>query len=189
MATRGVFIGMACLAAALVFGAGEVGAQDLTNWIRPYGFYTPNLNAGQYALQAGVSLTGNSSERESGEESWTSSYESSGSQYALNSNFLYAISDRWIVTSNLSFTPGQSGSESTSATTMPYGTSTHSQFNLKASYRAGVTMTYKPTPMFELFSVASYSRSRSVLDAPSAVEFNDQVSKGYSLFVGFNTAR
>jgi hypothetical protein len=189
MAIRRSFIGAASLVLAFLLSTGAVHGQDLTGWIIPYGFNTPSLNAGQYAFQAGLQFDGHWNRTEYEGENWIRSVENSGDQYAIRSRLLYALTDQWAMVSDLTFTPGQSGSERSEVFADPGDTPQQSRLDLKATYNASLTITYKPTPVFEVFGVASYDRIRMSNDPEPAIEAFSSTAESYSLFIGFSTAR
>jgi len=187
MAIRRLFVGVACVMVAQCLSV-TGHTQGLTNWIRPYNFYTPSLNAGQYAFQAGVALDGQKSTSDIVGFEGPYTNETTSDRYSFSSSLLYAFTNRWAVASNVNFTPGQTEQKSTS-TGNPSFVTEGSQYNLKPTCSLGLTLTYKPTPALELFGTASYNRTKRELEPEGPTSVYTNASESYHLFFGFNTGR
>ena len=189
---------------ALTFfhGGGEIRGEDLTNWIKPQGFYSPKLAAGQYSFQSGLNLWGYTSRTKRYEEEANSIQhgKSTTDLWNLRSSIIYGLTDSWVINASITFAPGQKYRDQFSDQRNGFQTNDWRTNELEYNFVTNLGFSFRPTRLVELFARGSYEKSfedtRSWHQYTSdsfgtsiASYYGDDKMEFYDLFIGFNIAR
>jgi hypothetical protein len=169
-----------------------VPARDLTNWIRPAGFMSPDLRAGQYSIGASIELNGSEGRYDSRQDDGEHVYGSriTHDEWNLLSHGMYALTDQWVISGSLRFAPGQKSDDFNSQTGGLFSAQTHERSELDHRFGTSLTVAFKPTAMFELFVSGFYSRQmQDGADTGSTPAHRGSFNESYNLVIGFNMAR
>jgi hypothetical protein len=174
-------------------------AGELGNWVRPDGFASPNIGAGQYSFRAGLGISGwkytwyKETTRSSSEGNWggrTTQY-----HWRFISALTYGLTDRLVVLAAASYLPGQKYTDTGVSeywNNDPY--QSHFREDVKHLLSTNLTLAYKPRPTMEFLlsgtlSTSKFDQRTLHMETNPGVENGLEENLSYDVFAGINIAR
>ena len=157
---------------------------ELSNFFTPYGFRTPLLKQGQYALNFNSYYDRAESERDY-TGGFISHYESIYKRYYFSINGIYAATDKLIFQGGLALHPGQTHLTSRSTSTfdppMDEEDKLHSNFNISPSFN----VSFRPQTNMEFYGTFDFSKEKIYWKNELGERTRDESRDAYHFDVGF----